>query len=113
MQTLLVVFVGFWLIYGCGPGACPSKEVAEQIAKQFIYKEYSGDLYNIDLEVADKFMMKIKNVEYCVYEFNYTATLKSYFLRYETLERQRHKKGLQVAYIYRNGWFGTVIQKAL
>jgi hypothetical protein len=113
LQALLVVFIGFGVIYGCGPNACPSKEVAEHIAKQFIFKEYSGDLYNIDLEVTNKFMKKIKNVEYCIYEFNYSATLKSYFLRYETLERQRYKKGLQVAYIYKHGWFGTVIQNAM
>jgi|WetSurMetagenome_2_1015567.scaffolds.fasta_scaffold151431_2 hypothetical protein len=112
MQTLLVVSVCFLVIFGCGPGDCPSKEVAEHIAKQFIFKEYSGDLYNIDLEVINKFMKKIKNVEYCVYEFNYKATLKSYFLRYETLERERYKKGMQVAYIHtEHGWYGTEIQR--
>ena len=111
MKALLVVLVFFQVILACGPSACPSKEVAEHIAKQFIFKEYSGDLYDIDLEVINKFMKKIKNAEYCVYEFNYKATLKSYFLKYETLERQSYKKGMQVAYIYENGWFGTVIQE--
>jgi hypothetical protein len=112
MKTLIIILCCFKVILSCGPQACPSKEVAEHIAKQLIYKEYSGDLYNIDLEVNNKFMKKIKNDEYCVYEFNYKATLKAYFLRYETLERERSKRGMQVAYIHtEHGWYGTVIQR--
>jgi hypothetical protein len=112
IKAFLIILVCFYVIWGCGQPACPSKEVAEHIAKQFIFPKYSGDLYNIKLEVTRKFMKKFKNSEYCVYEFNYNATLKSYFLRYETLERQSYKKGLQVAYLHtKEGWYGTVIQR--
>jgi hypothetical protein len=112
MKALLVILFCVQVIFGCGPPACPPKEVAEHIAKQFIFKDYSGDLYNIELEVKRKFMKKFKNTEYCVYEFNYNATLKEYFLRYERLERQSYKKGMQVAYIYTEyGWYGTIIQR--
>jgi hypothetical protein len=112
-KALLVLLLCFYVILGCGPSDCPSKEVAEHIARQLIYKEYSGDLYKIDLEIKRKFMKKIKNTEYCVFEFNYNAKLRGYFLRYETLERERYKKGMQLAYIHtQEGWYGTVVQKA-
>jgi hypothetical protein len=111
MMALFVILVYFHVILGCGPSSCPSKEVAEYIAKQLIFKEYSSDQYNIDLKVKRKFMKKIKDEEYCVYEFNYNATLKEYFLRYEELEKQSYKKGMQVAYTYKNGWYGTIIQR--
>jgi hypothetical protein len=86
---------------GCGPSSCPNKEIAERIARQFLTKQYSNEMYNLELEIKRTFMKKIGKDEYCVYEFNYNATLKPYFLRYEKLERQRYVKGLQIAYLLR------------
>lgn len=101
MRALLIIVFCFQVMLGCGPSPCPTKEIAERIARQLIFKEYSSDLYKIDLETKRIFMKQIGKDQYCVYEFNYIATLKTYFLRYENLERQSYKKGLQVAYIDR------------
>ncbi len=110
-RALLLAVVCLLVFWSCGPGACPSQEVAEHIARQFIFPKYSGDMYHIQLETKRIFMKKIKDTEYCVFEFNYKVTLKSYFLRYENLERQSYKKEMQIAYIHtKHGWYGTVIQ---
>jgi hypothetical protein len=97
---------------GCGLSPCPTKQIAEDIARKLINKEYSDEMYNIDLEAKRTFMKQIEKEKYRVYEFNYNAILKPYYLRYEKLEKPGYLKGLQVAYLHiEKGLYGTIIQK--
>jgi hypothetical protein len=111
INALLVTIFYVQVMLGCGPSPCPTKEIAERIASQLINREYSDEMYNIDLETKRIFMKQIGKEKYCVYEFYYNATLKPYYLRYEKLERPGYKTGLQIAYLQREeGWYGTIVQ---